>query len=109
MFDVINGKLTKRGRRKYVGDEQIIGPEHAPERARKYARKALCALPPIVKGDSDREDRAAGLAIAMISELGQMPREQADPFVQSLQSAYAELIEAYGQEKQLLLRQAQCA
>ena len=107
MLEMINGKIVKR-RRQFVGNETVLGPDHAPPRARKYSHKALCALPPFVKDASDREDRCAGLAIALFSELAQMPRADADAFMQSLPAAYRELIEAYGQEKQLLARQ-RCA
>jgi hypothetical protein len=109
MLQIVNGRIVKR-RRRFVGDELVIGPEHAPARARKYAHKVLCALPPVVSSAGDREDRCAGLAIALISELSQLPRADADAFVESLPRAYGELIASYDEEKQLLARQSRrCA
>jgi len=105
MLKIVNGKVVKR-RRRFVGNELVIGPDHAPARARKYAHKALCALPPIVNSADDREDRCAGLAIALISELSQLPRADADAFVESLPRAYGELITSYDQAKQLAMRQS---
>ena len=110
MLQVVNGKIVKR-RRTFVGKENVIGPDHAPARARKYSHRVLCALPAFVANASDREDRCAGLAIALFSELAQMPRVDADAFVESLPAAYRELIGAYEEEKQLQARQSslQCA
>jgi hypothetical protein len=108
MLQIVNGRIVKR-RCRFIGDELVIGPEHAPARARRYAHKALCALPSHVTSADDREDRCAGLAIALISELSQLPRADADVFVESLPRAYAELITSYDQGKQLQARQARCA
>jgi|SRR5215471_14964534 len=108
MLQIVNGKIVKR-RRQFVGNETVLGPEHAPPRARKYAHKVLCALPPFVRDASDREDRCAGLAIALFSELAHMPRADADAFIESLPRAYAELIVGYDQGKQLQAQQARCA
>jgi hypothetical protein len=63
---------------------------------KKYAHKAAQALPPTVVDVQDRLDRAAGLALAMFSELGNLPsRAEADEFFATLPVAYAELMELY--------------
>lgn len=95
MLDIVHGHIVKRSGRKCVRREMVITPSDAPLRSKKYTDRALQALPVRVDDMSDREDRCIGLAFALIAELAELPREEANNFAQRFASAYHETVQWY--------------